>query len=49
MLKECPGLVSDSCEEGDEYSEDLDVLKKVVCRVEEFVDKIDNEDERGEE
>ena len=49
MLKECPGLVSDSCEEGDEYSEDLDVLKKVVCRIEEFVDKIDNEDERGEE
>ena len=29
MLKECPGLMSDLCEEGDEFSDDLEVLDKL--------------------
>ena len=35
--------------EGDEYSDDLQVLEKVVLRVQEFVDKVDEEDDEENE
>ena len=44
VLKECSGLTSEACEEGDEFSEDMKTLEKVVVRLEEFMDKIDDGD-----
>ena len=43
-------MESEQCEENDEFSEDVEVLEKVVRRVEEFSMKIDiEEDEEVED
>ena len=41
VLSECPALTCHPCSNGDEYSDDLHVLEKVVIRVQEFLDKVD--------
>ena len=45
VLCECPSLKSQQCSRGDEYSEVLATLEKVVLRAEEFMQMIDNEEE----
>ena len=53
VLCECPALKSEKCNRGDEYSELLSTLEKVVLRAEEFMELIDSEEveecENGEE
>ena len=50
VWRDCPNLESEQCEENDEFSEDVEVLEKVVRRVEEFSMKIDiEEDEEVED
>ena len=49
VLSECPGLCSQQCSSGDEYSEDMLVLERVVTRIQEFTDKVDKADEEAEE
>ena len=48
VLTECLGLMSQQCSVGDEFSDDLQVLEKVVVRVQEFIDKVDEEDDDEE-
>ena len=48
VLCECPALTSECCSQGDEYSENMNLLEKVIHRIEEFLDKVDEEDEEGE-
>ena len=45
VLMECSNLDSEPCSENDEFSDELEVLKIVVHRVEEFVTKIDIEED----
>ena len=45
VLCECPALTSESCSQGDEFSENMNVLEKVIHRIEEFLDKVDEEGE----
>ena len=47
VLCECPAL-ADPCNVGDEFSEDMNVLERVVRRTQEFLDKVDSENEDGE-
>ena len=43
VISGCPDLTSDPCDEGDEFSDDLKVLEKVVLRVEEFLNVRDDD------
>ena len=45
VLGECNTLHSPTCDVGDEYSEDLSVLEKVVVRTQEFMDKVEELEE----
>ena len=47
MFNTCSGLKSDACEVGDEYSDEVKVLEKVVRRMEEFL-TITEKNEDGE-
>ena len=49
VLGECPALTSQRCAVGDEFSDDLGVLEKVVLRVQEFVDIVEEETAAEEE
>ena len=48
MLTECSALTRQQVGVGDEYSEDLEVLDRVIQRVEEFQDAVEEEEEAGE-
>ena len=45
VLSECTGLSSQQCSSGDEYSDDMQVLGRVISRVQEFADKVDEREE----
>ena len=48
VLTECSALTRQQVGVGDEYSEDLEVLDRVIQRVEEFQDAVEEEEEAGE-
>ena len=41
ILNECPALTSEMCSGGDEFSDNLHVLEKVVTRFREFMEKVE--------
>ena len=49
VLEECPMLLSSPCSNGDEYSDDVAVLEKVVVRVQEFLDKVEEQEDAENE
>ena len=48
-MSECLGLSSQQCSSGDEYSDDMQVLERVISRVQEFADKVDETETRETE
>ena len=48
VLTECSALTRQQVGVGDEYSEDLEVLDRVIQRVEEFQDAVEEQEEAGE-
>ena len=48
VLSECPGLCSQQCSSGDEYSEDMLILERVITRIQEFTDKVDEAEDEPE-
>ena len=45
VLTSCPALTHQQVSVGDEYSDDLEVLECVIRRVEEFQEKVDEQEE----
>ena len=45
VWRECGGLESEACQVNDEYSEELEVLEKVLRWVTEFLNRVDVEEE----
>ena len=49
VLGECTALSSQPCAGGDEYSDSIETAEKVICRVKEFMDLVDEQEEEHED
>ena len=49
VLCECTALSSQPCARGDEYSDSIETTEKVICRVKEFMDLVDEQEEENED